>query len=248
VIGRKGTRATFLLARASMRVMTTTALAAGSQVALALPSEPTGQAPVAKPFEASNRLMNVSNFSVTVDDLLVARARKGEDRAIELLYGMFEAPVYTLARRLCRSSHDAEDILQDTFMEVLRSLPAFRGEGSFAGWVRRITATKALQRLRRARPTEALDEDLVEDFQEDPQRRPADVALARVDLEMALENLSDTARSILWLHDVEGYSHEEIGALWGKTESFSKSQLARAHARLRATLHPPEREAACTLA
>src|SRR2546427_18569 len=59
---------------------------------------------------------------------------------------------------------------------------------------------------------------------------------ARIDLERALEQLSETSRSVVWLHDVEGYTHEEIGELMGKTVSFSKSQLARAHARLRRML------------
>lgn len=57
--------------------------------------------------------------------------------------------------------------------------------------------------------------------------------LLRMDLEAALERLPETARAVVWLHDVEGYTHEEIGDMMGKTVSFSKSQLARAHARLR---------------
>jgi RNA polymerase sigma factor (sigma-70 family) len=57
-----------------------------------------------------------------------------------------------------------------------------------------------------------------------------------MDLETALQRLSDTARSVVWLHDVEGYTHEEIAEMMGKTTSFSKSQLARAHAKLRAWL------------
>jgi RNA polymerase sigma-70 factor (ECF subfamily) len=55
----------------------------------------------------------------------------------------------------------------------------------------------------------------------------------RMDLEAALERLPETSRAVVWLHDVEGYTHEEIGSMIGKTPSFSKSQLARAHARLR---------------
>src|SRR5437867_1891972 len=61
-------------------------------------------------------------------------------------------------------------------------------------------------------------------------------APARIDLERAFERLSETSRSVVWLHDVEGYTHEEIAELMGKTVSFSKSQLARAHARLRRML------------
>jgi len=68
--------------------------------------------------------------------------------------------------------------------------------------------------------------------------RPAAHVATNIDLERALERLSETSRAVVWLHDVEGYTHEEIAELMGKTVSFSKSQLARAHARLRRTLEP----------
>ena len=63
-------------------------------------------------------------------------------------------------------------------------------------------------------------------------RQREDTAL-RMDLEAALERLTETSRAVVWLHDVEGYTHEEIAVMMGKTPSFSKSQLARAHVRLR---------------
>jgi RNA polymerase sigma factor (sigma-70 family) len=63
-------------------------------------------------------------------------------------------------------------------------------------------------------------------------RQREDTAL-RMDLEAALERLTETSRAVVWLHDVEGYTHEEIATMMGKTPSFSKSQLARAHVRLR---------------
>jgi RNA polymerase sigma-70 factor (ECF subfamily) len=59
----------------------------------------------------------------------------------------------------------------------------------------------------------------------------------QIALERALAELSDTARAVVWLHDVEGYTHREIGKMMGRTASFSKSQLARAHDRLRISLH-----------
>jgi len=182
------------------------------------------------------------SFAVAVDELVVARARKGDAAALEALYRAFEGPVYTLARRLTGTRHDAEDVLQETFLELVRSVGRFRGDGSFAGWVRKVAASKALQRLRKqaSRPAEAaLSEELADDVE-------AVTAAERVDLRAAVEGLSPTARSVLWLHDVEGYSHEEIAAMVGKTPSFSKSQLARAHARLRVILAPTAGEEPCT--
>ncbi|HPC82931.1 MAG TPA: sigma-70 family RNA polymerase sigma factor [Thermoanaerobaculaceae bacterium] len=177
-------------------------------------------------------------FSIEVDELLLARARRGDQAAIERLYRTFERPVYNLARRLCRTAHDAEDVLQETFLEVFRSLPRFRGEGSFAGWVRKVAASKALQRLRKergGRSETGLDDELAECLPA-PGEGLLEPVLARVDLETALASLGDTARAVLWLHEVEGWNHDEIASLWGKSASFSKSQLSRACARLRTLL------------
>jgi RNA polymerase sigma-70 factor (ECF subfamily) len=185
-----------------------------------------------------------------VDQLVLARAKAGNEAALETLYRHFEAPVYTLARRLTRTPHDAEDVLQDTFLEVLRSIGRFRGDGSFAGWIRKVTASKALMRLRTQRsrvPEEELSEELADAIAADRDHGVAPIATApeRLDLEAALARLPDTARAVIWLHDVEGYSHDEIAAMVGKTASFSKSQLARAHARLREMLEPTS-EGPCT--
>ena len=78
---------------------------------------------------------------------LVARARAGDFAALERLYRTYERPVYTLARRLTQSAEDAEDVLQETFLEVCRSLKQWRGEGSLWGWVRTIAASKAPMRF-----------------------------------------------------------------------------------------------------
>ena len=190
------------------------------------------------------------SFAVAVDEVTVARARAGDEAALEALFRQFEAPVYSLARRLTQSTHDAEDVLQETFLEVVRSIRRFRGDGSLAGWIRKVAASKALMKLRRRRgsPLEhPLPDELGEDALGVGTRAPAASSAAeRIDLEAALDRLSDAARAVIWLHDVEGYSHDEIAAMAGKTASFSKSQLARAHARLRELLAPGVREEPCT--
>jgi RNA polymerase sigma-70 factor (ECF subfamily) len=174
-----------------------------------------------------SRTLALDSYLLADADRVVARARAGDPDALEQLYRAFEAPVYNLARRICRTTEDAEDVLQETFFEVCRSIGRYREEGSLWGWVRTIAASKALMRLRRNkyRETEELHDEVTG-------RQREDTAL-RMDLEAALERLSATSRAVVWMHDVEGYTHEEIAAMMGKTPSFSKSQLARAHVRLR---------------
>jgi len=149
---------------------------------------------------------------------------------LEQIFRAFQTPVYNLARRICRTVEDAEDVLQETFLEVAKSIRRYRGDGSLWAWVRTIASNKALMRLRRNkyRDTDELHDEVMPTRHEDRH--------LRMDLEAALERLPETSRAVVWLHDVEGYTHSEIGAMMGKSVSFSKSQLARAHVRLRGWL------------
>lgn len=176
----------------------------------------------------------MNGLSVAIDEVAIQRAKLGDSRALEQVYRAYQSSVYTLARRICRVPEDAEEVLQDTFVEVCRSIGKFRGEGpgSLTAWIKRIAANKALMLIRREKYREA------DEFNEDlgaGSTRPAQVGL-RMDLEAALERLPRRSRAVVWLHDVEGYTHEDIADIMGKTVSFSKSQLARAHARLRGWL------------
>ena len=171
----------------------------------------------------------------------VPRARAGDMAAQEAIYRAFQKPVRTLARRLVPRASQAEDLAHDVFVEVLQSLSQYDGRGSFAGWIRTITVRKCLMHLRSPwhrglRWVEGLmppDADVPGGGLADGSRDGRSV-----DLERALAQLGDTARAVVWLHDVEGYTHAEIGALLGGTASLSKSQLVRAHARLRELLEP----------
>lgn len=169
-----------------------------------------------------------------LDDVAIERAKTGDLAALERVYRAYEGLVYSLARRICRTEEDAEDVLQETFLEVCRSIRRFRGAGpgSLTAWVKRVAASKALMRIRRQKYRDA--DELAEDGAMVGRRAP-DVGL-QLDLESALARLPETSKAVVWLHDVEGYTHEDIAEIMGRTVSFSKSQLARAHARLRGWL------------
>ena len=167
---------------------------------------------------------------VAIDDVAIQRAKSGEMDALEQVFRAYQSTVYNTARRICATAEDSEDVLQETFLEVCRSISSLRGDGvpSLTSWIRRIAASKALMKIRREKYRDA------DEFREELQgaTKDADAAL-RMDLETALTELGDTARAVVWLHDVEGYTHEDIGEMMGKSVSFSKSQLARAHVKLR---------------
>lgn len=189
---------------------------------------------------------NLPGAPVADETFWIARAKKGDLEAMESLFRSYERPVYSLARRICKTAEEAEDVLQETFLEVFKSLKSFRGDGPFGSWVKRIAATKALMRLRARRAIGvevALDDGLAPEAALSCGNIPQAEAM---DLEEALARLSEADRAVVWLHDVEGYTHEEIAGLSGLTPSFSKSRLARAHLKLREALGGKLEEKRCT--
>ena len=181
-----------------------------------------------------------------VEPATVADARRGDSSAQGRLYEALAPMVYTLARRMLTSPALAEDVLQDTFVEVLRKLHTYRGEAAVGFWVRRIAVNKCLMYLRSGWHSRRVEAEAIEALCPPALAPRADHQVA---LERALAELPGTSRAVVWLHDVEGYTHKEIGAMMGRTTSFSKSQLARAHKRLRSLLEgesPEDGGQACT--
>ena len=182
----------------------------------------------------------MSKFAdIRIDEAIVKRAAKGDARAHEIIYRAFATPVYTLCLRFTKVPAHAEDLVQETFIEIMRSVAKFRGEAALGSWIRRIAVTKSLMFLRSAwtsRGQSLADgwDDMTpgDNLSHGVSRHPDDA----MDLDAALANLPDVARAVVWLHDVEGFTHKEIAAFMGKTESFSKSQLSRAYQRLRPML------------
>jgi RNA polymerase sigma-70 factor (ECF subfamily) len=176
-----------------------------------------------------------STFAIDVPAALIGRARQGEAAAFEQLYRWFERPVFTLAFRLTGQREEAQDILQDTMLKLFDKLGEFRGDAPFWGWLRQIAVNEALMRLRkRGRLTVESDATDIE-FEAHDTLLPPQAADAAV-LGKALAALPEATRSVLWLYHAEGYTHEEIANLMGRTISFSKSQLARGTKKLRAML------------
>src|SRR5688572_8955534 len=184
----------------------------------------------------------MSKPSPTVPSEVLERAKRGERAAHAELYALYGGPVFTLARRMLASSALAEDVLQETFVEVLCKIGGFRGDAEVGTWIKRIAINKCLMYVRSswvARRSPEIDEPAAE--------HRTGLVDDQMALERALDRVPDVARAVVWLHDVEGYTHAEIGRLMGRTTSFSKSQLARAHERLRALLEGTEAETETTL-
>jgi RNA polymerase sigma-70 factor (ECF subfamily) len=143
----------------------------------------------------------------------------------------------------------AEDLFQDTMMAVFERIGSFRGEAPLGAWVRTIAITRCLMYLRSPwhRARLVIDREDEETLSREELFRLVvqDSRAEQLDVERALAELSPTARAVVWLYDVEGYSHDEIAQAFGRSVSFSKSQVARAHARLREWFEPQSDRQPC---
>jgi len=184
-----------------------------------------------------------------LDQSVIAAAQTGSENAHAAIYSHYSQRLYTLIYRLVPRRAQAEDLLQEVFVEVLRSSPQYSSTGSFGGWLRSIAVNKCMSHLRSPwhRSMLWLDESPEQIADANGFVMPIAAACdAQRDLEFALRQLTPPARVVVWLHDVEGYTHGEIAKALGRTVSFSKSQLARAHERLREMLSNRDETESCT--
>jgi RNA polymerase sigma-70 factor (ECF subfamily) len=185
------------------------------------------------------------------DQDLVHRAKQGELDAFEGLTTRYERRIYSLARRILSSQHDAEDVTQTTFISALEHLQTFREEASFSTWIHRIATFAALKVLRKRNglDTVSLEEALTPsddpetvphpEFIADWTRTPEELtarAETRNAIEAALAQLDDKHRLVFLLRDVEGFSVRETAEALNLSEANVKVRLLRARLQLRERL------------
>jgi RNA polymerase sigma-70 factor, ECF subfamily len=173
-----------------------------------------------------------------MDDDLIQRARKGDRQAMADLHERYASRVYSVVRRIAGDDALADDLAQEAWLRVFRTIRDFRSEAGFGTWLHRVAVNTALSDARKVR-RERLRLLEVANLQESSDRpeRP----LLRLTLEQAIDTLPDGMRRILVLHDIEGYTHREIAATLGINDGTCKSQLFKARARLRLVLAPATR-------
>jgi RNA polymerase sigma-70 factor (ECF subfamily) len=164
---------------------------------------------------------------------LIQRACEGDGRAVKALYDRYGPRVYAVVRRIAGDDDLARDYAQEAWIRAIRALPTFRGDARFSTWLHRIAVNAALQASRRVETRKRYEGPIPEDVAFTP---VAGDALLQQRLEAALDRLPNGMRQVLILHDVEGYTHEEIGEAMGVTAGTSKSQLFKARAKMRELL------------
>ena len=165
-----------------------------------------------------------SGFGQELDAITLERARRGDMDACAAIYRRFGTACFNLALRILGDRAAAEDVVQEVFLKMMNTLPGFRGDAPFGVWLKRMTANATIDTLRAGQRF----------ADEDPEALFASMASRNVDADLRVDawtllmRLPPRARAVLVLHELEGYTHKELSDLFGQSESYSKSILARA--------------------
>jgi RNA polymerase sigma-70 factor (ECF subfamily) len=173
----------------------------------------------------------------------ITRAQRGDPVAFEFLYKAHNKRVYSVCLRMIRNPAEAEDLTQQTFLQLFRKIGTFRGESGFSTWLHRVTVNVVLMHLRRKRLTEipienpnrpdSDHEDVGEQCRSDSSMFRA---VDRLNLKRAISELPPGYKQQFLLYDVLGYEHSEVARHLGCSIGCSKSQLHKAHKRLQRLL------------
>jgi RNA polymerase sigma-70 factor (ECF subfamily) len=166
---------------------------------------------------------------------LIARTVAGDRLSARTLYDRHARRVHRLVFRICGDEELACDLVQDVFVRAFAQLAAFRGDSAFTTWLHRIAVTTALNQMRKVKRIRAHEEGLGEEDVHAAPSREADPDL-RDRLHAAIDALPEGLRMTVLLHDLEGYTHAEIGTMLGVAEGTSKARLFEARAKLRVAL------------
>lgn len=176
---------------------------------------------------------------------LIQRAQRGDEQAFAALFQMHKKRVYSVCLQMTKDVADAEDLTQEAFLQVFRSVNSFRGDSAFSTWLYRIAVNTVLMKLRRRKspPLVSLDEPVTSDspsLKRDVGRADPNLsgAVDRIALNRAIEELPAGCRQIFDLHEVKGYQHHEIAQLLQCSIGNSKSQLHKAKMKMRDVLFP----------
>jgi RNA polymerase sigma-70 factor (ECF subfamily) len=168
------------------------------------------------------------------DQITIRRAMNGDEAALRSLWTEHAPRIDAIVRRLVGDPDQVADVAQEVWIQIFRALPSYRGDAQFSTWAHRIAVNRTLNAMRSLRRFGELEVELEEDTSSVD--HDSDRHFLAESIDQAVQQLAPGARAVFVLHDVEGYTHEEIATELGITAGGSKSQLFKARAKLRRLL------------
>ncbi len=167
---------------------------------------------------------------------LVEACKRQDRRAQQQLYSQYARAMYNICLRMMGNEADAEDMLQNAFVDVFLKINSYRSEATIGAWIKRIVINTCINHLKKRRLNTTEWDDRIGDQPAETDYKAQDASLDVDMVKRAMDELPDGYRTVFSLYLIEGYDHKEIADIMGVTEATSKSQFSRAKRKMREIL------------
>jgi RNA polymerase sigma-70 factor (ECF subfamily) len=174
----------------------------------------------------------LSEIQLDIHRPIIEKAKKGQPKAMKKLYDLYSKAMFNICYRMMNNLEEAEDVLQEVFIDMFNKLDSFRYDSTFGAWLKRITINKCINELKRKKVNIELKDHFLPDDMIQENDTPTDLTYSVEHIKHAMALLPDGYRVIFSLFLLEGYDHQEISEILNISVSTSKSQLARAKKKL----------------
>lgn len=169
---------------------------------------------------------------VNIHQGLIDACKSGDRAAQFKIYKLYYKAMYNTALRIVNDTQEAEDVMQDSFLDAFRRLDGYTGEGSFGNWLKRIVVNNSLDVLRKNREMISIEDTQLDLPQETEENREEEILLLAGEVRAAIAKLPDEYRVVLSLFLLEGYDHEEISEILHISNNLSRTRFVRAKQKL----------------
>jgi RNA polymerase sigma-70 factor (ECF subfamily) len=169
---------------------------------------------------------------VNIHQDLIDACKRGDRSAQFKIYKLYYKAMYNTSIRIVNDSQEAEDVMQESFLDAFRRLDGYTGEGSFGSWLKRIVVNNSLDVLRKRKETISIEETEMEIVEEVEESREEDILYQVEEVKAAIGKLPEEYRVVLTLFLLEGYDHEEISEILHISNNVSRTRLVRAKQKL----------------
>lgn len=163
---------------------------------------------------------------------LIEACRRGDRSAQFKIYKLYYKAMFNTSLRIVNDTAEAEDIIQESFLDAFQRLDSYTGQGSFGSWLKKIVVNNSLDALRRVKDTVTLDEEAVEFADENEENHESEIRFQVEEVLKAIRQLPDEFRVIISLFLLEGYDHDEISEILNISNQLSRTRYSRARQKL----------------
>ena len=163
---------------------------------------------------------------------LIDACRRGDRNAQFRIYNLYYKAMFNTSLRIVNDTAEAEDIMQESFLDAFQRLDSYSGQGSFGSWLKRIVVNNSLDSLRRVKDTVSIDDAGLDIAEEKEENREAEIRFQAEEVVRAIKKLPNEYRIIISLHLLEGYDHEEISEILNISNQLSRTRYSRARLKL----------------